>query len=234
MLLSTALVTANYSGPPPQAVIDRKTHWQFLVIFLVLLALLRFLTLDLVGAILSGLMLSMALNMVGDGMREMPRYALVFGVLCSLCFLFDTIPLLCSISGRSEVTITPLEAVKTRSSDVNKLTYSTTVRTTPFFDRDQGYIYNGTSVCMIVAPLVMAFGGFLSLHAHVKMEESMQPLLEERSAALWAQGGAGGGGIDTEGGSAAALGAGEGPRHPSYGVSRFQGTAHRLACAEAA
>lgn len=221
MLIGGERLLALSSGPPPQAVLDRRKQWSCLIVLLASISLLRLATLDFIGGILSGLLFIMAVNMTSDGMREMPVYIVVFALLCSLSMLFDAIPLICSIRGRSEVSVA-LDTVKDGYAidGVSRTTYKTSVHTTPFFDKSQGFFYNGTSVSMLVSPFVMAFGACLAIHAYLHLERSHHAFLEEETQIL---------------GEPSVLGV---PAVSTYGSSsrtsfaRFQGTAHRLTSAD--
>lgn len=209
------------AGPPPQSVLDKRPLWHLLIVLLAFIALLRMLTLDVVGGVLSGLMLCMAVLMVSDGMQEMSRYALVFGILCSLCFFFDMIPFVGSLAGRSQVIITPLKA--SRHDDVTRLTYNTTVRTTPFFDGDQGLVYNGNSLAMTLSPFIMFLGALLSFHAHVQLERAMEASVEDPMWLPSASPISGHGRIPNT--SPGFVGYASGAT-----MARFQGTGRRLSC----
>merc|ERR1719373_1530579 len=108
--------------------------------------------------------------MISDGMVEMQRYAFVFGVLCVLCMLFDMVPLLTSLDGRSEVTYQPVSRSNTKSGF--SVMYTAIVKTTPMFDSSQGFMYNATSAVMVLAPLTMLFGAYLSFHAHSEIQRA--------------------------------------------------------------
>ncbi|CAE7224921.1 unnamed protein product, partial [Symbiodinium pilosum] len=128
-------------GPPPQAVLEKKYWWSALQALLSATAMLQFLTFDLVGGMLTAMMLFLAFMMTTDGMAEMHRYALAYAMLSLLCLFFDMVPLLSSVGGRSEVSVEPVD----RESQDNELriTYTTIIKTTPFFDKTQGWVYNG-------------------------------------------------------------------------------------------
>lgn len=181
MLLSPGMLVP--SGPPPQRVLDKRMYWHVLVALLAMVAALRFATFDVVGGILSALMLCMACMMVADGMQELPRYSLVFGMLCVLCLFFDIVPLLASLSGRSEVSVQPVKRVV--SDELTRITYTTTVRTTPFFDAGQGILYNVGSVSMLLSPMAMLLGAYLAVHAHIELHRYAQPFLGDLGDPAW-------------------------------------------------
>lgn len=181
MLLHAAMLAP--SGPPPQRVLDNRILWYVLIVLLGMTTIMRFLTLDIIGGILSSLMLCMAGIILADGMQELPRYSLVFGMLCVLCLFFDTVPLLASLSGRTEVRIQPVQRMS--SEHFTKITYTTTVRTTPFFDWPRGFMYNGASIAMLLSPLSMLLGAYLAIHAHIELHRSAQPFFLDREEPPW-------------------------------------------------
>merc|ERR1719389_229012 len=135
-------------GPPPQGILDKKWLWNVLLILLCLCFILRFVGLDIPGALLSGLMLCFVVLMTRDGMQEICRYALVFAVLCGLNFFFDVLPLLTELGGRVHSKTMPMTT--TSASGMKQTVYTVTVQTTPFFDASQGLVYNVQSLAMIL------------------------------------------------------------------------------------
>lgn len=239
MLLSPGLLVQ--SGPPPQRVLDKRLHWHVLIILLGLTATLRFLTFDVIGGILSALMLCMASMMIADGMQELPRYALVFGMLCVLCLFFDVVPLLASMNGRSDVSVEPVKRVV--ADETTRITYTTTVRTTPFFDAAQGIVYNIGSISMLLSPIAMLLGAYLAIHAHIELHRYARPFLGDTDEPVWRrddleagestlnrprQLGVLEGSLRNGGGQAGRLG-GAGVSEPGQrNIARFQGVPHRL------
>eukprot|EP00435_Cladocopium_sp_Y103_P050339 s296_g15.t1 len=121
---------------------------------------------------LTALMLFLACMMLADGMAELPRYALAFSMLSMLCLFFEMVPLLSSIGGRSEVSVEPVD--RTTSKNELRITYTTIIKTTPFFDRTKNYIYNGGSVAMILSPVTMLLGAYLAGQAHVELQSNAE------------------------------------------------------------
>jgi len=181
MLFNQAVV--RMAGPPPQSLLDKRCHWRLLLLLLGLTAVMRFLTMDVIGGILEVLMLCMAGIMIQDGMAELPRYAFVFAVLCMLNLFFDAIPLVASLQGRAEVSTQPVE--HRSSAGVFSMTYRTTWETTPFFDSSQGFLYNATSAAMVLSPVTMLLGAYLSIHAHLELQRTLSPLLEGDGDRPW-------------------------------------------------
>jgi len=176
MLLSPELLFAA-AGPPPQSVVNKRPLWYLLIVMLAATFFLRMLTVDIMGGVLCALLLSLAVIMVRDGMKDLPKFGLVFGLLCSINFLFYVLPAVTAvIAGRSERKIVPVESLTVKN--VQKLTYTLIVRTTSFFDADAGLLYNIQSCGMIAMPLCMLIGSFLGASAHYDIHRRTSRLLE--------------------------------------------------------
>jgi len=161
----------NLSGPPPQAILNQRWMWQILLVLLSLSFVLRFIGLDIPGALLSGLMHCFAVIMTRDGMQEISRYALVFAVLCGLNFFFDILPLLTELGGRVQSRTMPRST--TSSDGIKQTVYTVTVNTTPFFSVAEGLVYNVQSLGMALSPVAMALGVYLALSAHNEIQRMM-------------------------------------------------------------
>jgi len=167
----------NLSGPPPQAILNQRWLWQILMSLLSLCFVVRFIGLDIPGALLSGLMLCFAVIMTRDGMQEMSRYALVFAVLCGLNFFFDILPLLTELGGRVQSRTQP--TTTTSSDGITQTLYTVTVKTTPFFDLHEGLIYNVQSFGMVLSPIAMGLGVFLSMSANNEIQHTMPGFFDD-------------------------------------------------------
>lgn len=234
------------SGPPPQAVLDQRWLWQVLLLFLGATFALRLIGLDIAGALLSGLMLCFGVIMTRDGMQEIAKYALVYAVLCGLNFFFDILPLITELGGRVSRTTEPVTAT-TDAHGVQQTTYTLTTKTTPFFDMKQGFVYNVQSLAMILSPLCMALGVYLSITAHNEIQRHAPALFDDDFGADFgraqnvaaAAGAAGappparansagaGAGLRANGGSAGSSGSRAGPT-PRETFEHFQGTGYKL------
>lgn len=166
------------SGPPPQAVLDQRLLWQVLLFLLGSTFVLRLIGLDVAGALLSGLMLVLGVMMTRDGMQEMAKYALVYSVLCGLNFFFDILPLLTELGGRVSRSTEPIAAMSD-GHGLQQTTYTLTTKTTPFFDYEQGLIYNMQSLSMVLSPLCMAMGVYLAITAHNEIQRNAPPLFDD-------------------------------------------------------
>lgn len=166
------------TGPPPQAVLNQRYLWQVLLSFLGITFVLRLIGLDIAGALLSGLMLCFGVIMLRDGMAEMAKYALVFAVLCGLNFFFDILPLITELGGRVSRHTQPVSSQAGPGGE-QKTTYTLTTKTTPFFDSSQGFIYNAQSLAMVLSPLCMALGVYLSITAHNEIQRSTPQFFDD-------------------------------------------------------
>lgn len=164
-------------GPPPQDLLDKRWLWRFLLAILAVTFVLRIIGGDIAGAVLSGLMLCFGVVMVRDGMQEMMRYALTYGILCTLNFVLDIVPLIMGLNGRVRRHTEPVAVIN--SKGVQQITYTLTKRTTPFFSAAEGFIYNAQSLAMLLSPICMLLGACLSLSAHLAYQRTMAPLLDQ-------------------------------------------------------
>lgn len=176
MLLSPEMML--HMGPPPQAVLDQRWLWQLLLALLGQTFALRLIGLDVAGALLSGLMLCFGVIMTRDAMQEMPKYALVYAVLCGLNLFFDVLPLVTEIGGRITRTTEPIAATSD-GQGTRQMTFTLTTRTTPFFDGKQGIVYNAQSMAMVLSPICMALGLYLAISAHNEIQRQAQTPLDE-------------------------------------------------------
>jgi len=165
MFLQPDVVLALEGSPPSQAVLDQRPHWMFLTFALGATLLLRMVGCDILGGLLCGLLLLLAAMVMREGMSGLPKFGLLFGMMCGVNCIFYLLPLIGGVvSGRSERRIAPVEAV--RYKDMHQLTYTLTVRTTPFFDANAGILYNVQSVGMLMMPLCMLLGAYLGITGH--------------------------------------------------------------------
>lgn len=233
MLLQPELLM--FSGPPPQSVLDQRPMWLVLIGFLTITLLLRIICLDLLGSLLCGLVIFLAIILVKDGMKEMSKFSLVFSLLCAVNAVFYFLPLVSLIlNGR---TSRQVERPELRFPSLHHIaqhfTYTLTVKATPMFDLSRGVLYNLQSVGDIAMPLVMLSGGVLGFTTHQEFENHMSEFLmdddEEIQAHLAISGAIASHAAqhadgDRRRGDYGALGGGA-----SAGPKAFQGKAHKLA-----
>lgn len=153
------------TGPPPTSVLQKRWLWYLYIGLLVVTFALRLVAIDIAGALLSALMLCCAVIMVRDKMQELSRYTLVYAILCALNFFFDILPLVTELGGRVTRKTVPV-GMHEMKDGTKRMIYTTTVKTTPFFDPTQGFMYNMQSLVIILAPMSMVFGMYLSISAH--------------------------------------------------------------------
>jgi len=223
--------------PPQQATLNQRWLWFVLIFLLSVTLVLRILGLDLGGAMLTVLMLTFAVVMTRDGMKEMERYVTIYTMLCSLNLFFDILPLLTELGGRISRHTEPGTTIT--GDGIKQTTYTITIKTTPFFDSEQGLIYNIQSAALVLSPICMALGMYLSFCAQREMQQDEDysydeelrgglpagQLLPGRAANVpesRQQPMVGAGGF--QGGMAAGSQGRAGPR----GFERFQGTAQKL------
>lgn len=163
LLFSSELITPE--GPPPQAVLNQRPLWWTLILLLFVTLTLRMAIFDFIGGLLCSLLLLVAYTIVHDGMKNVGKFSLLFGMLCGLNFFFYFMPFISNvITGRSERHIVPVEA--TNHDGLHELTYVLTVKSYAFFDLARGLLYNAQSAGMMAMPVCMLLGLYLGLSAH--------------------------------------------------------------------
>merc|ERR1712061_939669 len=65
-----------------------------------------------------------------------------------------------------------------------QMTFTLTVKRTPFFDKRSGSFYNLQSVGMVVLPLCCALGCYLGIFSHMEVRRSLQAFMPREDAAL--------------------------------------------------
>lgn len=218
------------TGPPPQAVLDQRWLWKGLLFLLLATFVLRMVSMDIAGALLSALMLGFGVIMIRDGMQEMPKYALVYAVLCGLNFFFDVLPLITELGGRITRVSTPNTTVAGGSGRHQESSYTITTKFTPFFCAREGLVYNLQSLSMILSPIAMALGVYLAITATNELQRQLRPIFEDDFRDF---GAAVGGGAPGGGARAAVLphSQGAGTSQASAGrdtAERFHGRGHKL------
>jgi len=168
--------------PPPQAIVNQRPWWLVLVSILGSTLILRVLSFDMLGALLCSLMICLCVVILRDGMRELPKFGLLFGLLCGINFVFYAMPVLgYIISGKSEQHVQPVSSTDygRRYSHTRELTYTLTVKTMPFFDISKGFMYNAQSVGELLMPIAMLLGTYLGVSAHYEFQSYIVDLLPD-------------------------------------------------------
>jgi len=226
------------SSPPPQAVLNQRPWWFLLIFILGCTLVLRVLSFDLLGGLLCALMICLCAIVLRDGMRELPKFSLLFGLLCGINFIFYAMPVIGFIvSGKSEQQVQPIDSADYggRYNHTHRLTYTLIVKTSPFFDSSKGLLYNCRSLSELLMPIAMLLGTFLGVSAHYEHQshfEDMLPDDEIGSDSTEAFLRLGGGHADraTYGAIFGAATGGVPPSldPPKTGHKAFTGTAHKL------
>lgn len=167
--------------PPPSEVLLLRIPWRIYIFLLAATFVMRIIGGDIAGAVLSGLMLCFAVIMIRDGMQEMGRYVVVYGILCILNFVLDAVPLLAAAGGRVSRHVEP---VTSRTHDgVVQSTYTLIKKTTPFFSADEGVIYLVQSMAMLSSPVCMLIGSILCIAMHIAYQRSLPSVPDSDAAA---------------------------------------------------
>lgn len=168
---------AFHVARPPASVLKLLPAWYVFVFILVINAVLRLAVHDVLGGIVLIMMLIITYVMIRDHMRNMPGFCLMFSILCVVNFIFDVIPLLSTVGGKTKTTVTPVQTVT--AAGTRQTIYSETVRKTPFFDATQGFRYNLESVVMIISPVVGFIGMWLAIWTYIKIQQATDDVPEQ-------------------------------------------------------
>lgn len=145
---------------------------------------LRLMSLDLLGGLLCALMLCLCTVILRNGMRELPKFALMFGLLCGINFVFYAMPVLgYVIAGKTEQRVLPMGSVDYggEHGHTRQLSYTLTVRTMPLFDKNKGFVYNAQSLGELLMPSAMLLGAYLGLSSHYEFQSNIEALLPDTS-----------------------------------------------------
>lgn len=136
--------------------------WWALLVLLVGVATLDILAGDVFGVIFMALMAFVVWYMVANKCKQMSQYCLMlFGLMCVIEAVFESITLLMMLSGRSIQHRTVSTAIS--PDGVQRTQTITTVEEMhPFFDKLMGTRYNLQSVAKVASPACMMFGGALA------------------------------------------------------------------------
>merc|ERR1740138_472448 len=155
-------------GEVPEVVKDlHAKYWWALLVVLIAVCGLEIASVDIFGAIFTGIVAFIVYYMVSNRCQQMTQYCLVmFALLCFIEAVFETISLLMMVGGRTEQHNETTSQPGSQDSGVSSVTYVTVVQWHPFFDKTQGFIYNLQSALKIAGPVVMALGVFLAYRSY--------------------------------------------------------------------
>merc|ERR1719253_1757800 len=156
-----------------------------LFVLLTGLFVMQIVALTLFSAIFTLMITIVVWFMVKDNCKEMSQYCLLmFGMMCGIQAVFDTIILLSMVGGRREQ-----ETTRTQVSN-SEVHYVTEVKTYPFFDESRGTIYNLQSFCRILSPVVLLLCTLLAYKSYHCYDSE---LFNDDAPAAPVRGGGGGG-----------------------------------------
>lgn len=223
----------------PVPAVIREVHapfWYLLLVLLLALVILQICAMSFFAAIYTSITAIVVWYMVKDSFKEMKQYCLLlFGLMCAIQAIFDTIILFTMIGGRRE------QKTEKEHHDENTVTYKTTVTTHPFFDESMGTVYNLQSLTRVISPILMLMAALLSYWSNSAYTTDLfgddygesRPVLRRDDQ----PGGYGGAPRGYPGGGQR-LGDGRGtegppgrdapPRQPGRGFAPFHGTGQRL------
>lgn len=147
--------------PPAVVKTSHVKFWWGLVSLLAAVTLARFIVADILGGFLILIMAVIAGFNAKDNCKNMTQCCLLsFGFLCAVQLVFELIPLLSSVGGRTQrrQVMTPVNQ--------NQVTYTITFERHNFFDGSMPWKYNMESSIMIACPVVMLLGAVLCYYSY--------------------------------------------------------------------
>lgn len=158
MLMPMGPMGVEEMAPPPTVVKETYARWWWAYLFLVVASSVgEILSHDVFGVLLAILISFIVWYMVKDDCLRMSQYCVfMFGFMCGIQCIFDTIMLVVSVGGRRTQRVTRKPITDTQMS------YTTIIETHPFFDDSQGFTYNAQSWMMIVSTCLMLLGALLA------------------------------------------------------------------------
>eukprot|EP00416_Gambierdiscus_australes_P042625 CAMPEP_0171108196 /NCGR_PEP_ID=MMETSP0766_2-20121228/68386_1 /TAXON_ID=439317 /ORGANISM="Gambierdiscus australes, Strain CAWD 149" /LENGTH=233 /DNA_ID=CAMNT_0011569651 /DNA_START=109 /DNA_END=811 /DNA_ORIENTATION=+ len=179
---------------PPSEVRNKHVHfWRFLLLSFVGLFVLQILAVDIFGAVFTGVMGIIVWYMVSNRCLQMSQYCLfMFGLLCVIQTIFETITLLTMVGGRRMQHTTAAQTASAAGGRTTSVTYTTVIETHSFFDSSMGFRYNVQSAMRICSPVIMLVAGLLAYWSYNAFptglfsyrEEEIRPMMG--LAAAWA------------------------------------------------
>jgi len=191
---------------PPSQVRDKHVHfWRFLLCLFIALFVMQILAVDVFGAVFTGIMAIIVWYMVSNRCQQMSQYCLfMFGLLCLIQGVFETITLLTMVGGRRMQHTTASST--SQGGRTTSVTYTTVIETHSFFDSSMGFKYNVQSAVRICSPAVMLLSGFLAYYSYNAFPTGLFSQRDDEMGPVY------GGGARMGGGDYGGFGGGAGSR----------------------
>mmetsp|Transcript_50905 Transcript_50905/g.115274 ORF Transcript_50905/g.115274 Transcript_50905/m.115274 type:complete len:253 (-) Transcript_50905:3-761(-) len=179
---------------PPSDVRDKHCiFWRCLLVLFVGLFVLQILAVDIFGCVFTGIMGIIVWYMTSNRCQHMTQYCLfMFGLLCAIQAVFETITLLTMVGGR-RMSHTSAEQSAMSGGRTTSVTYTTVIETHPFFDNSMGFKYNVQSAMRICSPVVMIVAGLMAYWSYNAYPTGLFSYREEETGPLHGGAGAYGG-----------------------------------------
>jgi len=131
--------------------------WRVYMLLLLSLCVARFCALDILGAMVTGIMSFLIHHLVKDNCEKMTQcIILLFGFMCQMNFILEAVVLAPMLGGRSE------QSMSDRHFANGKTSYTVTIQKHPFFDSTQHAFYNLQSFVMVASPFLNLIGVLLA------------------------------------------------------------------------
>lgn len=179
-------------GAPPVIKDYYAKYWWFMAALLFSICFCEIIAMEIFDAIFSCILLAMVIVMTKNDCDQMTPHCLaMFGIICAVQAIFETIALMGSIHGRKIA-----HTIRNPIGN-SEMTITTTIEMHPFFDPSETLVYNMQSAIKIAYPAAMVFGTILCYVSYQAFDSVVEALE----------------GLPVNGGAF------QGPRHDIYGAA---------------
>mmetsp|Transcript_46356 Transcript_46356/g.83655 ORF Transcript_46356/g.83655 Transcript_46356/m.83655 type:complete len:224 (+) Transcript_46356:166-837(+) len=160
---------AQPNHPVPDVVKNKIVYaWYFIALLLIAAVVGEIMAKDPFAALFMGILAGVVIYMVKGSCQNMSMYCLLMmGVMSSFQAVFDLITVLMAVNGRRT------QSTVAKNEGEGTTTYTTQVKTHPFFDKTAGLEYNVESAMMIASPCIMLLIVLAAYYSYQAFPNSM-------------------------------------------------------------
>merc|ERR1719506_610313 len=151
--------------PVPESLIELWPLWYGFISLMGVLLVCNILALNVIECMLTVLMMLLSWVIVRRNFEAAGSMVMSYGVLCLVQFFFEMMPLALALARGRVSAMADHESHASVGDGIEKTTITHSVKTSPFFDASLGLRYNMHSVSMILSPVCMLLGAWLSLYS---------------------------------------------------------------------
>jgi len=157
---------------PPQSVKDAcNCWWWFTLVLFMLVSAGRCIARDFFGLLIPLILIFWTWWMIKDRCKNMSQYCIfMYGVMCTMQGLLDLMFVLSQLGGRVHTTQSRTQET---NGDVKKTHVTITEEKNPYFDPEEGFIYNAQSAVMIASAVVLIFAATVAYWTYYSFPTSL-------------------------------------------------------------